>query len=347
MKANRNYGIDYLRCISMILIIISHFCVHGLSLFNGNYLYKVLIDCGTLGNIGVVIFIMISGYFFESKFRMSKFIKMLLIILFYSILCYVIIGFTIGSFSKIDFLFAFFPIHCNTYWFITVYLLIYLLNPIIYKIITLLNKKQYFYFLVISTILLTDILLTKNIFPNLLYINDFVELLIYYMIGAYIKKYNINIIDTKFKKIIVLVGIPLLIIFSIVVLNYLKISYSTILLSRNSPLVLILSIGLINIFLQIKYKNIIIKKITPHILSVYLIHDNPFFRQYVWGFIIDLFENMLFFPIILIIILFVPIIIFILCILIDYLRELIIDKFIMKNYSFLSKVDNSINNILY
>lgn len=348
MNKERNYGIDLLRIVAMAMIIISHFCIHGLSKLDVNSAYKSLIDCCKLGNLGVVIFIMISGYYYESKFKFSKLLKLIITVLFYSIGIFMLFLLLTKYFSKEMLLGSLFPIHSNTYWFITVYLIIYASSPFIKRLIDVLDKKIFSYMLfAYILIMILDPFITKKVFTNMFYMNDLIELLIYYLIGAFMKKYGIELINNKKRKFFVFVTIPAILILSTVVLNQIGISYSNILFYRNSPLIILLSIGLIELFLEFKINNSMFNIITPHILSVYLIHDNPIIRKYLWNYIIDLFGNTIVTPLILLIIPIVAIAIFVICILVDIIREFIIDKKIMKNYIFLSKWEEKCKILFY
>ncbi|MBP3920714.1 MAG: acyltransferase family protein [Bacilli bacterium] len=73
MKKERNSNLEILRIISMIFIVISHWNVHsGLKdAINVNFVNQFIINNTVLGNIGVIIFFMITGYFQYNKNNIS------------------------------------------------------------------------------------------------------------------------------------------------------------------------------------------------------------------------------------------------------------------------------------
>ena len=89
---NRNSNIELLRLIAMLMILLSHSSVHGgfphensAIMFNNFFL-----DAIVLGNIGVDIFFLISGYFlcYQTTLNYSALFRLLFQVLFYSIICY-------------------------------------------------------------------------------------------------------------------------------------------------------------------------------------------------------------------------------------------------------------------
>lgn len=84
----RQSNIELLRIISMILIIMHHFSVHGTFPFTPDLTFnKVFLQVFALGGkAGVVAFVMITGYFMiSSSFKLHKFAKLIGQIWFYSI----------------------------------------------------------------------------------------------------------------------------------------------------------------------------------------------------------------------------------------------------------------------
>ena len=96
MKKVRNSNIEILRIISMLMIVVSHWTVHnGVSnqtiemSFN-----RLLLEWTMLGNIGVIIYVMITGYFLgksEKPFSIKKILRIWLQVLFYSLTIYVLL----------------------------------------------------------------------------------------------------------------------------------------------------------------------------------------------------------------------------------------------------------------
>ena len=88
MAATRHSGLECLRIISIILIVSMH--ILGNTFHTSNWLNKeFILFINTLGNTGVTLFILISGYF-GIRFNTHKFFKMLVGVWFYSIVSYLI-----------------------------------------------------------------------------------------------------------------------------------------------------------------------------------------------------------------------------------------------------------------
>ena len=88
-------------------------------------------------------FVLISGYFLiNSKFKLKKVLNLYLVTIFYSILLFIphciLYGFSLSNFIK-----SCLPLLMGTYWFITTYVVLYLLSPFLNILIKNLSKKQY------------------------------------------------------------------------------------------------------------------------------------------------------------------------------------------------------------
>lgn len=144
----RLYNLDLIRIIGMIMIIVLHFL--GKSGLWDTYPpsslgYSLVWATVTFCNVGVNIFVLISGYFlFTSAFKLSKLIALSCEVLFYSVLVYVgLIATGNAAFNPGDMLFAFFPIITGKYWFITMYVGMYMLSPLLNKMIRGLNQREH------------------------------------------------------------------------------------------------------------------------------------------------------------------------------------------------------------
>lgn len=157
IKKNRDSNIELLRIIAMCLIIFHHMAlntgiVDGYTV-NGNMIFGIIGGIG--GKIGVVIFLLITGYFSINKnFSFKKVFILWLQIFCYSVGFMLVFRLTgIEKWSKVDTIKTFFPLAYNQYWFITVYLYILLLAPFINKFLNSLSKENYNKLLAILTII--------------------------------------------------------------------------------------------------------------------------------------------------------------------------------------------------
>ena len=94
MKKTRNSNIEIVRIISMIFIVLSHYTVHN-GIENASLplgLNRYILEISTLGNIGVILFVLISGYFSieQKEFKFKKIISLYLQVMFYSTSIYLL-----------------------------------------------------------------------------------------------------------------------------------------------------------------------------------------------------------------------------------------------------------------
>jgi len=212
----RNSSFELLRIILMFFIILSHIMFHTKSLpklssknyknlINNRYIFLRIIS--NYGKFGDIIFIMISG-FFSIKRKTFHYIKFILIATQTYTYHYLLIFIS----NKLKQLYKdvnlieqkngsyFFPlISSNGHWFSQNYLLILIFMPFINTGLLILSYQQYkmlvFLIIIFYSIIKGGIKVYK-ISSNLFYVNQFLKLLIPYIIGGYIK-----IFDLKFKSL--------------------------------------------------------------------------------------------------------------------------------------------------
>lgn len=339
MSTKRNSAIELLRIISMLLIIFHHFSVHGLykgfidhQASMGTHLTSALLSSG--GKIGVDVFMIISGYFMiHSSFKRKKFNQLLLQMFFYSLLFFGINLFThwvpIGPKMILT---SILPFTYTGYWFVNAYLLIYLFSPFINRLLKSLNKQDFQKFI---ALIILVVFALPTIFPKSMEMldNGIIITLSCYIIGAYLRLYPLEFKKCTAKQLgIILTCISFVIIWGSIIVaevigNKLQInallSHTTFFASDSSIFILLLSIGLFLWFSQIKpFYNHGINVIAGTTLGIYLIHDNPLVRIGLWKNILHLDQCYQWQPqqIIFMAIIICPLI-FIICSLIEWLRQ--------------------------
>ncbi len=153
-----------------------------------NFVYGIFIN--SVFNIGVSVFILISGYF-GVKLSLKKLITLELLVIFYSLCSELLIGFVGGEWNPKNLIKAFFPIFTRKYWYMTSYMLLLLFSEYINKIPEKLGKKQFeklllmllFVFSIIPTIIQTDIMGDGG--------KGFANMFLMYLMGRYIALYGI------------------------------------------------------------------------------------------------------------------------------------------------------------
>lgn len=148
----RNSNIELLRIIAIVMIVIHHMAQNNLIYINGTIANKSLgVILLGIGQIGVSIFILITGYFQITKdFRSEKILKLWLQVLFYSVIIWILcIKLNIINVSKENLIGAIFPISYNQYWFISSYLILYIFSPFINKFAKSFGQREYKNFLLV------------------------------------------------------------------------------------------------------------------------------------------------------------------------------------------------------
>lgn len=246
-------------------------------------------------------------------------------ILFRNICCCSIRG---GNIGLHDLLKAFIPIKGNSYWFVTNYFALVLFAPFLAKIAEGLSKRSYLVGLAVMSLLMLE--LYK--FPyGFTYKNGYGTSLLFFVllffIGGYFHKYG-NLIPLKvlhlknnrqlFYTIVVLVS--LYGAMRAICFGELKSIVST---TPYHSFTFIVSVALFQYFLGIKFKETMFTKfcrfISPYTFAVYLIHDNNYVRDWLWHDVIHL-ENTLNTPYYILLLAFIPLSIYIVCLGIEYLR---------------------------
>lgn len=344
MVNKRNSSIELLRILAMIMIIFSHYCynnVNSLELpFSVN---KVFLQVLFLGNLGSALFFLISGYFaVNNTFKLNKLLKLIFQVLFYSLGLYVVLTLLgIIPFSIFELLKSLFPIIFEQYWFISVYIILYLLSDYIVKMFKCLDRKD---FRRVILILVVIWFVIPTVTTYTLYGEPFGRAFIAYIIVIYFNLYNDNIINNKYNKKMLFLG-SILIVMSSLVLNLLSIKFSifnhgTMLVLPQSFVQLGVAVGLFSLFISKKFNNRLIDMISGTVFGIYLLHNNPNITNYLWNNIFHI-KKYVDSSYMILEMLGVVTLIFVSCSLIEIIRkntigklvDNLIDKFFNKKYS--------------
>ncbi len=296
-ELKRKSNLEILRIISMIMIVMHHYALYSGFLWENEItVNRIIVNFFEMfGKVGVVIFILISGYFYDkTKFKLKKFITLILQVWIFSI-----IGLIIGVISNSDklnisnIIKSIFPISFSTYWFASCYILIYIFSPFLKKIINNISKRDY-------KILLTIMLLIWFVYPTIpkveTYSNVFISLIVIYLIGGYLKKYGIRFLDSNKNNISISIIIFIIFIMNIIMLSIEILAIKIPLLQdkwmyfngERSIFVLILAILLFSVFKNLNIKNNkIINKIAATTFGIYLVHENIFLKDIIWNKIVQ------------------------------------------------------------
>ena len=278
LPKKRLLNFEIIRIIAMVLIVFHHAVLY--SSFNGVN-DNILLFLRHGGKFGVILFVLITGYFeCEKEFNIKKILKIILHTIFYS---YLFLGIAFIFSDGIGFktiLKYLLPVTYRQYWFITAYVILYLLMPFLNKLINNLEKKEFKKLLFVLSLIVC--ILPSFVFASFQLQN--VDFIIYiYLIGAYIKKYGIFEKISRNKSLILGLGLYLISYFLKVVCEY--IGFDLVNYSSLNSIFLYASA----IFIFKYFKNLEINKFSKLILffskttlGVYLIHENIFMRNYLW-----------------------------------------------------------------
>ncbi len=302
----RNYGIDLLRCISMLMVVTLHIMGHGgvlKSAPSGSNTYKVawLIEIVCYGAVNC--YALISGYVgVNSNHKLRNIVPLWLQVLFYSVVITLLFylfspelvtGKTIVS--------SFFPTIHKFYWYFTAYFALFFLMPFINKGICALNKKEaarlclalFVIFPIFRTMLcfnVGDTFSSNDIFnTNGGY--SVIWLLILYVMGGCISKFHLlQKIRTPFLllafvgSVAISLGFKLFMESGFAPESLKKIATAGTFISYVSPTVVVMSISLLLLFSRLSDMPAIPKAITvflaPVSFSVYLIQEHPLVRAH-------------------------------------------------------------------
>jgi surface polysaccharide O-acyltransferase-like enzyme len=299
-KVVRDSNLECLRLICMYYIVIHHILIHALHQVAGydnvQDLSKYTIVSTILDSllfVAVNSFILISG-FFSIKLKMNRLIRLYVLCASYGALFYFLHLFLDHqSFGKSFLLNSLFVIsNAPNWWFIQSYFFLCLLSPLLNSSTVYMNKKEH-----LSAILTLFFL---NVYFGFFWRNpinsdgyNVMNFIFLYVIAQYVNKYisipKLSELRNRLILIYLLLSLVLglLILFVVFVLKQNN-AKANILWAYNNPIVLISSIIFFCVFLTFNFKSRIINWLATSTLSIYLIHENSYVRQYIYDFIRDI-----------------------------------------------------------
>ena len=148
-KSHRDPGLDLLRILAMLLIILHHSVDHSGVLEcapeAGVAGYCYIRFVYMLTQVCVNIYVLLSGYFLvRSHFKLQKLAALWMETVLYSLtikLIFMLTGQT--PFSAVSLASCVFPIVTGRYWFITIYLGLYMLSPFLNTAIRAMDRRQH------------------------------------------------------------------------------------------------------------------------------------------------------------------------------------------------------------
>lgn len=351
MLTQRIYGIDLLRICSMLGVVVLHILGHGnvLETTNSNLGYTIVWLMEIIAYPAVNCFVLISGFvgFKGEKYypKFNNILSLFFTVIFYSIIICLIFKFACPDMiGKKDFLKACFPVLSKQYWFFSAYVLMILSSPMLNLFVQKADSKM---LCLTACITVAFTILSEFSLIDFDSGYSFIWFFMLYLLGATIKKEKLFSKISTGKTLCLVLSSVLITCITKILFHFINVDIGIIdenmFVSYCSISMLVCSIGLVLLFAKIKVNNItksVLKFFTPTVFSVYLIHDNRFVRdiliRYRFEFINDFNEVSIIF-----IVLFIALLIFIACSLIDHLRIFVFR--VLRIESFIEKIGSFIN----
>lgn len=324
----RNSNIELLRIICMIFIIGGHLIMyHEGGAIVGSTGYYISNIMRSFFMCAVNTFVLISGYF-GVKFNVKKLIKLDINTITYSVGIFIIM--VLLGIHQVDIkkdILLFIPVVTKRYWFISIYFVLCIISPILNKFIDYIEEYK------LKTVIIVMISLFY-VLPTILYsINaptitedsgyGIINFICLYIIGRYIKCYKVN-----HKKKSLYLGIYLLAVGSLFLSNHVLSKllgfYFNAFISYDTVFNLLAAYGLFMLFLNINIKSKLINILSQYSLAVYIIHMQPTVSKYLFVDLLKInsFQGLRY----IISICIIPIIIYLSCWCIEFIRVKLFNK---------------------
>lgn len=231
---------------------------------------------------------MISGYylFYKNEINIKMILKKIKSIWVRAFICSVsiyiiLVILRVIPFGLIRFFQSFFPIMSNRYWFVTVFILIIIIRPFLGKILNTLTLRELG--LLICALLFFDSIQTtfgNNGFAERGY--GFLHALTMIILGygvSQIKKLQIKLSSSILLYMLSIISAGIISVIEKIISDDIEARV----LLYNSPFIILASLGMFCFFCSINVNNRLFSKIAPHVLTIYLINDQPEIREYFWS----------------------------------------------------------------
>lgn len=281
-NANRNANLDMLRLVAMFMIVVLHSQTFGIFQYGVPTGFNLFIFyfIRNLSMVASNCFVLISGYFLIlSEYKLEKVLFFVYEVSFYSCIIYgILVGFTELTFSFDGLVHAAFVLFYGSYWFATLYFVLYLVIPYVNSFLLALSKPKMKQMMLMGILIFSigDMLFSLPILGmNSGY--SLMSFLLLYSIGAYIALHvETNKLEPRwlfFNYVNISLGLTAYFYF----FNFQeKLSY------YHSPFVIGSSVCLFLFFLSSPEKLSGITRWSPYVFGVYLIHENIYVRTLLW-----------------------------------------------------------------
>lgn len=289
-NTKRNYGIDLLRIVSMLMVVLVHVLGQGGILANTRGVNNAVVWLLEIMAFSAVdCYALISGYVGYSENEKPcyyrKFLGLWTQIFTYSFgITFVAFLVDVEGVGLKNLFISMFPITFKFYWYACAYVGLFFLIPWINKLLQACSKWESTKFIFIIAMTFIVYVTFSNRIDDCFLLNDgysFIWLTILYTIGAWIKKCNV-FLYLKNSKLLILGGTCILLTWSIKIFLR-NTEWSTLLVNYTSFTVVFMAFVFLAIFSKLKIGKVgekIIRFIAPSTFGVYLIHVHPILYNY-------------------------------------------------------------------
>ena len=292
----RNVSLDMLRVLCMFLIILGHAIVHGQvieSLTPWSINFYLVHAMRAFLSVHVDCFVMLSGYFLCTHvFRLKKVFSLWIQAFFWSVLLYLLLcAVGIVPFQWISLGKACLPFTQRRYWFVTTYLLMYLLMPLLNAAIRVMSQRQYATFLMAFFVAYIAL-------QNVFFWNDFTSVdetapllfVFLYLLAAYFRLYPPQRTRKEYflcyAVLCLFAAAWKMVIPELTVRVFGRVVGENIFLTNNSVIVILAAACLFRFFEGLRISNRHVRKgvelLAPLTFGIYLIHEQPEVRGLLW-----------------------------------------------------------------
>lgn len=281
VDTKRNYGIDLLRIVAMLMVCVIHvnlFTKAHCEIVPGKeYFYYFGVWTETVGMIGVNLYAMITGYVCVlSNWRYSRYVRLWILVAFYTVLLFGV-GYALSAAGVLPYSAGISTIakliarlgFGSTYWYFAAYTGLFFIIPILNQGLRQISKEQ-FTMLVIALMFLLPII---NIRAGCVFEGGYnmVWLIALYVTGAYVKLFPPRFLETKWLMLLACACTFQPLVFALLGLPP-KNGYTW-------PVAVVYSISLFIVFTRIQIQSrtlrCAIDWAAPAAFSVYLLHVHP------------------------------------------------------------------------
>jgi len=272
----RNSNLELMRVLAIVLIVMHHYiCYSGFTIPATMRDRLVISGFFAFGKMGVDFFVVISGYYMvESRYTLRKFLKLWGQVWLYSAAIFLLCAFLLCPESTPlhfeNWRNAFFPLSFGTYWFPTTFVCLMLTSPILNELLHRLPRER-------LRVLLAVLFLLGSFLPTVArasnQLSSYGRFILYYLLAGYVRLYPRG--GKPGRHLLLALGLWLYLLLRGTVHGIFEEIYS--------PVTIAISVELLIFFAESKPRHSrVVNWLGAGSFGVYLFHENPFFRSYLW-----------------------------------------------------------------